>query len=55
MMSTALADQANGVHINFEFTCNIAMSFKHTYTLTFYKDGVEVATETFEVDVTVVE
>lgn len=41
--------------LQFKFTCNIAESFKHTYTLVYYLKGVEVATEDIQVDVTVLE
>ncbi len=39
--------------IDVTFTCAIAESFKHTYTLVFYKDGVKVDEENVVVDVTV--
>ena len=41
--------------IDFTFTCAIAESFTHKYTLVFYKDGIKVAEEDFTVTVTVSE
>jgi hypothetical protein len=41
--------------IDVVFTCGIAKSFKHSYTLVFYLEGVKVDEENVVVDVTVVE
>lgn len=40
--------------IDLTFTCARAESFVYKYTLVFYKDGVKVDEEDFEVDVTVI-
>jgi hypothetical protein len=41
--------------IDFTFTCAIAESFTHIYTLVFYKDGIKVTEEDFTVTVSVTE
>lgn len=51
--SMTLPDEDGSTKISLKFTCVIAESFTHTYTLVFYKDGVEVATEDVDVVVTV--
>ncbi|MFT5724823.1 MAG: hypothetical protein ACI9JN_001946 [Bacteroidia bacterium] len=48
--------QSNQARIaSVEFTCAQGKSFMHTYTLVFYKAGIEVSTEEVLVEVTVVE
>ncbi|PCJ67469.1 MAG: hypothetical protein COA58_03895 [Bacteroidetes bacterium] len=40
--------------VKLAFTCAVAEDFLYKYTLIFYKDGVKVGEEDFEVDVTVI-
>lgn len=44
---------SENLEIDLTFTCAIAESFTHTYTLVFYKDGAKVDEEDAIVDVTV--
>ncbi|MFT5513286.1 MAG: hypothetical protein ACI8SE_001692 [Bacteroidia bacterium] len=52
-MQSRTVDDVSVLTASLEFTCQIAESFTHTYTLVFYKDGVEVDREDVKVDVTV--
>lgn len=54
-MSLAGLTQGESTNIVFSFTCAIAQSFEHTYTLLLYKDGVLVEREDFKAIVTVVQ
>jgi hypothetical protein len=51
--SSLLNGDGTPIYVNLKFTCQIAVSFNHTYTLILYKDGVEVKREDVVVNVTV--
>ncbi len=53
LKSTLLNGDGTPVKVELKFTCQIAVSFDHTYTLVFYKDGAEVDREDVVVNVTV--